>query len=655
MIRRALLALALLLAPVVASAQALPAPTLPLTGNEQIPCIQPPPGSAGAVTKGCTAAEIAATGGGGTPAGSNTQVQFNSGGAFGATSNVAITGPSPVKGLTVSGTNLNAANNLSDLIGFHPNCTNNGTTSNIGFVDENCVEIDALVTNRVNVAFGNGTSGKKTFLPLFVNATYYGGGQRINIGNIAYCFGPSDCATMSNEILAFNTYPISGDEGTGITEQGNIQQQSYLVQTVVVSASKDTCTGTITSTVTASQVQQTVPFTLSSGSCSAGDYVEINAGPGNNSPNYTWMKIVSFTGGNLTGIIPINLTINAPVTPTTTVIGDGSGNFSSAVADLPVVYLNGSSYSTGTITGTTGNQFNMSGATITNSVVGGDANAIGCFAATADNYSQSPFNSTGTQGTLKAWYEIQTVSGNNPTVFSDTIASSTGLRTYAPTGSAAYIIRPCVRAILVGADGNTNKIILGTNNYTTPSPGDKLEFVLQPFPDVHGYSVGITDYTTGSFNRYAYDAYVFGPREWQVGYFADGSAHATGGNADKYGILTGFQCLNCGTAFSVSVGDIGAQFQSMAVSGVIVSGSSATGYGFDSGAFPVAFRVENSNTHGIEFDSGGGPIGYLDTGTFTTTRTITLPDASGVVALQSAVTKTCGATIIVTNGIVTSC
>lgn len=54
MIKKLAFLLALLAWPVLASAQNLPAPTLPLTGNEVVPCVQ------GGAYKGCTPAEIAA-------------------------------------------------------------------------------------------------------------------------------------------------------------------------------------------------------------------------------------------------------------------------------------------------------------------------------------------------------------------------------------------------------------------------------------------------------------------------------------------------------------------------------------------------------------------------------------------------------------------
>lgn len=119
-----------------------------------------------------------------------------------------------------------------------------------------------------------------------------------------------------------------------------------------------------------------------------------------------------------------------------------------------VVNLSGASYSVGTVTGSVGAGLNGGGTAWANNMVGGDALNIGAIQLDKDNYTGIPFNGGGANGTLKSWFQIESVGAANfLNIFSFTVA---GAVTYKGVGSfpTTYTIRPSVQILEIVRSSN---------------------------------------------------------------------------------------------------------------------------------------------------------------------------------------------------------
>ncbi len=183
-------------------------------------------------------------------------------------------------------------------------------------------------------------------------------------------------------------------------------------------------------------------------------------------------------GGTISALFQTTHAAGAPVVPSPVLLASALNlnqtNDNRWGQDRIVVDLSGTSYSTGTISTIVDKVVTGTGTLWktghTNGPVGGDVNLPGCISFTADNFSQGPF--TGGAGPLVSWFPIQSIDSDTQLTLSRTYSGK------APAGSAAYTNRQC------GIVGNLDM------DYTPPKETIKgIVLRSNAFPWTSGHSV----------------------------------------------------------------------------------------------------------------------------------------------------------------------
>lgn len=445
----------------------------------------------------------------------------------------------------ISATNPSTGNDPNDrrLVDFTG--TTDSTTSNPNFSDENVFQITENVVNGQNM-YGNGTNAKKTFLPLSITGNMQGAGQRQLFAEVQNCYGMGDCSAES-KFVNFAGGPIAGDEGQSFQVVSLLQQQPHLNLTASTSsATRTACNTTLTQSVTASRTAQTVTVASTTG-CNTNDWLVVGQEQPTGTPNESLMQITGVGGGTLTGVIIGNYANGTTLTPA--VVINTAGDGSPWGQDRVVVDLSSTPYTTGTVASIAGGGFTGSGTGWSTGMVGGGSTIVGCIALTNDDYNGTPFNSTGENGNLKSWYQIQ-ASGLTATQLGIFTYSTAGDGAYhgKGVGSGAYTIRPCAKVLKVNS--NSTQIILETNSFTWTN-GDSLEEIVTPYPDMTGLQYHMADWTPGGAPRGFMDVRNVGARTFTYGINIAANM-ATGGNADTLGWGVGLQVANAGTGVAIT-------------------------------------------------------------------------------------------------------
>jgi hypothetical protein len=553
-----------------------------------------------------------------------------------------FTGIMPLPSLTANSFGVTAHNasfnaNANDLQAIANNCTFDWSSgANIGYIDENCVELAETVSQGLAL-YGGGTSAKFTYIPLLITANYAASGQKNIFGFIINCYGMSDCSA-GQEFVTYAGGPISGDEGQAFENVSLLTQQPTLTTTTITSVPTATsCNTTVTQTVTASPSVQTVTVASTTG-CNANDWVVLNTQGATGSPNQAAMQITGVGAGTISGIFRANMTSGSgTITPARVLNVGSTGTFGQ---DRVLVDHSGTTYATGTISSISGYTLAGSATSWSNAMVGGSAKNPGCVAMTADNYTGSPFSSG---SPLASWFEI--ISVNSATGLSIFSYSTSGDPTYQGKGpgSGAYEIQPCARVLLVV---NTTQIVLNTNSFAW-NAGDSIEQAIVPYADVTGHQWHLAGYTNGGSFREGLDIRNVGARQFGSGILIDASQPSgadsfswgngvavQGGGGSAGAVRNAFYSSGNNAAFNSQYDTIGMEIQYDAF-GLSFLGVSNRVLYYDN--IPTIFLEYYNGTYTGEIPGGTA---------LTANRTWSWPDASGTFTVLGNTVTGSGGTIV---------
>lgn len=288
-------------------------------------------------------------------------------------------------------------------------------------------------------------SDKKTMSTNLLYTNFRGSGQRFGYNIHVNGSGMGDIIAITTNTICQNSAYANGDEGCGA---GNFStfQAANLLKTPVTSIITNTCNDT---TLTSHADKSTAPddyITMSVGSttgCAVGNWITIGQGIINSTDTTAEsVKILGLTSNTITVLLQSAHDVGTTVTKTkilemdqVSLNGEGDNQWSS---DRVIVDLDGTSYSTGSVTSISGTTITASGATWQTGhpfgPVGGDVNLPGCISFRTDDETRSPFDSG---RTLVSWFPIQSIDGNNQLTI---MKLYTGQFT---TGSTNYKILPC--------------------------------------------------------------------------------------------------------------------------------------------------------------------------------------------------------------------
>lgn len=411
--------------------------------------------------------------------------------------------------------------------------------------------------------YGGGTNSKVSSINLQLVQTAKGAGQKIVQGTRLVSYSMGDNALSTGQ-LTFAGGPITGDEGTGFNLVTSLTQQNHLKLTAITSVTRSALSTTLTQAVTADDIPQTVSVASSAGAV-VGDWLVINQGLESSTPNIEAVQVISIPSGtSINAIFACNHTNGTTVKPALVLGVGSSGEFGE---QRTIVNLDGTSYSTGTVSGIAGGEYTGTGTTWTNTMVGGDALNIGAICLDEDTVTGSPFNgSVGTQsGPLKSWYNILGVTDTTHLgIHSKSVAGDASYQGRGP-GAGGYTIKPAVRILRL--PGGTTVVCEYTA--TTWTVGDDIECVICPFPDVSGFQYHMSVWTPGGIKRAFMDIKNVGLEPMSSGFVLTSAGSAV---TLPYAWNTGMELSDCNTGIAIA----------NAQTAAIVMGSVAsTGYDSD--------------------------------------------------------------------------
>lgn len=433
---------------------------------------------------------------------------------------------SVLSSFTVTATNptLGSDLNLRRAIDFNCNFTSLDAT-NTGFTNDACATNTLTSSNGQNV-YGGGTDAKRSYINQMMTGTQYAAGQRFLWNNTQTCYGMGDCFLGSQTLTFATADNVAGDEGIGFQSTSRIQQQNHLTLASISSVpTPTTCNTTLTQSVTGSQTAQAV-MVASTTNCVVNDWVVIGQTAPSANTSMEAVQITAVGGGTITGAFRNNHNSAATVTPAKVLVLDNGG--SEIGQQRVLVNLSGTTYSTGTVSSISGGGFTGSGTSWANNTVGGSALNIGCVQLTADNYSGSPFDGSGSTGTLKSWYQISSIF--SATLLGIFTYSTAGDGAYYGKGPGGYSIKPCAQVLFTS--GST--VVLETTS-TTWTAGNSVELAIPPYPDINGFQFNLANWTPGGAGfRSMFSLRNTGARTIGSALKID-SAMPSGGGADTIG------------------------------------------------------------------------------------------------------------------------
>lgn len=487
-----------------------------------------------------------------------------------STSGLAISQSSPVQYIVgLSATSANAA-------GVDPQ-----------FSNVQGLSIDFASDDGDN-SYGGGTNAKTTLVPLNLTHTAHAAGQIFVQLNRLIAYGMGD-SFLKSEFVDYATGPIAGDEGQGFTSVCAFNQQQHLTLFTVTAVTKTTLNTTTTQIIVGSKTVQTVTVASTVGA-NPGDWIVVERQAPTGFPNVEAVQITAVGAGTISGIFRNNHANGVTVTPALVLSID---NMSEVGQGRVVVNLSGASYSVGTVTGSVGAGLNGGGTAWANNMVGGDALNIGAIQLDKDNYTGIPFNGGGANGTLKSWFQIESVGAANfLNIFSFTVA---GAVTYKGVGSfpTTYTIRPSVQILEIVR--SSNQIVCETTT-TTWNVGDSCEQVICPYPDVTLFTYNTANFTPGGTYRGLFSLGVLGGRKFDTGFSVNCTPDGTNG-ADLGGVVS---------AFSVGGGaDVGFVVNTPIYSAAIrLRGDNEKASRIDWAGSPQF--LQNNNLSGMDWNTVGG-------------------------------------------------
>ena len=438
-----------------------------------------------------------ATGGAGSPGGSSGQLQYNSSGSLGGFSGSTVNSASGattanllLPGLTMNVTNPNVTGNPNGADAISIQSTTTSVTTNPNYSNENLADLQLNIANG-QALYGGGTNAKKTFTTLGATTTGGASGQKMVSNQTETTYGMSD-NIVQGATLTYGGGPIGGDEGSFVARWVQQQQPNLTLTTLSSNAVRTSCNTTLTQNVTASSTAQTVTVASSTG-CNVNDWVVLGRSAPTGYPNEIAVNLTAVGSGTLTGVFNANYSSGATVTPAAVITVASTYQFGQ---NRVLVDLSRSSYSTGTVSSISGGGFTGSGTTWTSSMAGGDALNPGCIYLAADTYSGVPFSSSGANGPLHSWYQIQSVGSNTSlNIYSMSVAGDGAYHGYGP-GSGGYQISPCAQVLYFS--GST--VVLDTNAFTW-SNGDNVELAISPYSDTQSLWIQRAEYSPGGAHR----------------------------------------------------------------------------------------------------------------------------------------------------------
>lgn len=603
-VRAVLVGLALLCAPAIGWAQQQLPPASALTGNEQIPCVQPPPGSAGAANKACTpnllstfiSSHLAA-------AGSPPQIQVNIGGVFSTVTGLSAGLDSTHQGLFISATNPNAASSGSDVTLARFQATMSALSSTVGFTDVNGPE-DYITTSFGYNALATGPPAvvaKTTFLAHSVVVNGNGDGQTFGFASTVTCNGGgSDCELYGGQLFSGGV-PINGNEGN-LSAFVNRQQSAAYTTGTINSVIAPTATGstTITSGLTGSNVDQTFAVGSTTG-FHTGDWVRINEQAPNNQDTVQATKIDAVGSGTLTAIVYYSTPAGATVLPAQILqmnvgVGPGTGWGQDRVAicttcaaiTAGTAVLSGDGF---TVVGTATN--------FTNGMVNGDSLNPGVFLFDADTFTGGPSGTT-----FHSEYQISSVTNTTHLALYKTDVAGNSAVTTKCVAACTYKVLPGAMMLFMG-DGTrlpSNQVVMdGPPAMWTGQAGQTIEQRIGPFIDAGGPQEGIGGFTIGGTYRFGHLIRNIGTRAFNAGLLIDTAGYIgqAGSDVDAWTVGVNIQSAVTGIQIIGGAGSTGGVFaQSLTGNGFGFEASNVTGgngaHGLDLSGFGTGIALDNA-------------------------------------------------------------
>jgi hypothetical protein len=447
-----------------------------------------------------------------------------------------------VNGLSIICNNPSFGGNINDRYNVLIQHYSDMTNVNPGFSNSQCIEMLMSPCNGQNTYNTSPpfTIAKESFFTQSNSGYYRASGQKFLYNDRVDAFGMGDSA-VGQYFVTYAGGPVAGDEGQGFRLACGLHQQGHLTLASISSVPTPTTINTTTTqAITASLTAQTVTVASSTG-VAVGDWVVVEqALPNGGQLNTEVVQVTAFSPTSITGVFRCNHLIGVTVTPAlrlflsdTTTIGQ----------DRVLINLTKPAYTTGSIASVNGSGQLVGAATAwTTNMVSGNATNIGAISLTADDYSQSPFNGAGSQGTLKSWYQIRAL--NSTTLLTVNATSVAGDSGYigAPIGAGAYTVRQCVRIlrIVANASGSPTGEVICEQSSSTWTAGDNVECVICPYADVTGFQYNIAHYTRGGASSRGFiTMFNSGPRKF--GHWLNlqplGATSVAGGDGVDYGTI----------------------------------------------------------------------------------------------------------------------
>lgn len=320
-----------------------------------------------------------------------------------------------------------------------------------------------------------------------------------------------------------------------------------------------------------------------------------------------------------------SITTGGAITPTYHIVVSSTANFGT---NIPLANFTQTQYNTGSIASISANQFNLTGSSVSTSVLGGNYQDPGCINATAD-----------TNGGLPSIYQIQQVPNTSTvSISSFSVANDISLRSYgATTGySHAFNMMQCLRVLAFDPYPGTNVYLATKPSGFGWSVNDNLDLTVSPFPDVHGFLGEVNIVTPGATERGIFD-------ETNNGYEPFGGInlqdnHNTSGGRQPWAWLYALNCNNCRDGVQLLGKENTALFAAnVQTSGVTLQTSTTPNYAINwSGGFLKGITANQIHTTPfIELTpDNGGTIDYM-VPSANGSATVTLASTTGTIAVQT--------------------
>lgn len=517
---------------------------------------------------------VPVSGGGGAVCGSTLQLQFNLAASCGATSSLRVGLDTTHQGLLVSGTNPNASGEATDTTLGRFTATSSALAASSGFTNINGLEVYQNSTFGYNAeATGPpAVQAKSSFETLSIFAQHAGDGQMIGLADTIYCYGgQGDCGAHSEQLLSSGVESQGGEGNTSVFDS---HQQDYrLVTTTILQVlSTTTCSTTITSGLSGSNVDQTFTVGSTSG-CNVGDWVRINEQAPNNQNTVQAAQIDAVGASTLTAIVYYPTPAGATVLPAQVLKLNTSVGPTTQWGQNRVIVCTSCSAVTAGTTVLDANGFTVDGTStnFTTSMVNGDALNPGVFEFNADTWTGGPIATT-----FVSYYQISAVTNTTHlNIYKTDVAGSSGVITKC-VSSCTYKVLPGAAMLLLG-DGTrlpSNEVVMdGPPSMWTGLASQTVTERIGPFSDVSFSLNEVGCWTNGCIFRGGAFYRNEGGRTGNAGITIDTSGYIGTSGADTIAWTTGVNIQSSVTGVQIT-GGVGS------LNGVFAQSLTGNGFGF---------------------------------------------------------------------------